>query len=122
MTGPVFPLFSLPIESEEDVVLARQRARQTAAALSFDGQDQIRIATAVSEIARNAYSYAGGGRIEFRVEGSQAPQLLTITIRDRGAGIKNLDEIMSGRYRSTTGMGLGIIGAQRLVDRVDIET
>ncbi|MFL6246416.1 MAG: ATP-binding protein [Thermoanaerobaculia bacterium] len=122
MNGPVLPLFSLPIESEEDVVLARQRARQTAAALSFDGQDQIRLATAVSEIARNAYSYAGGGRIEFRVEGSQAPQLLTITIHDRGPGIGNLEEILAGRYRSTTGMGLGIIGAQRLVDRVDIET
>lgn len=122
MTNPVFPLFSLPIESEEDVVLARQRARQTAAALSFDGQDQIRLATAVSEIARNAYSYAGGGRIEFRVEGNHAPQLLTITIHDRGPGIKNLEEILAGRYRSQTGMGLGIIGAQRLVDRVDIES
>jgi signal transduction histidine kinase/CheY-like chemotaxis protein len=118
----VYPLFSLPIESEEDVVLARQRARQVASALLFEGQDQIRIATAVSEIARNAYSYAGGGRIEFRVEGSSAPQLLTITVRDRGPGIGNLEEILAGRYRSKTGMGLGVIGAQRLVDRVDIET
>jgi signal transduction histidine kinase/CheY-like chemotaxis protein len=122
MTSPIYPLFSLPIEIEEDVVLARQRARQVASALSFDSQDQIRLATAVSEIARNAYSYGGGGRIEFRVEGNQAPQLLTITIRDRGPGIKNLEEILAGRYRSTTGMGLGIIGAQRLVDRVDVQT
>lgn len=122
MTDPIYPLFSLPIQSEEDVVLARQRARQTAAALLFDGQDQIRIATAVSEIARNAYTYAGGGRIEFRVEGNLPPQLLTIAIRDRGPGISNLDEILSGRYRSKTGMGLGLIGAQRLVDRVHVET
>ncbi|HEU4887471.1 MAG TPA: ATP-binding protein [Thermoanaerobaculia bacterium] len=122
MTSPIYPLFTLPIESEEDVVLARQRARQTAAALAFDGQDQIRIATAVSEIARNAYSYGGGGRIEFRVEGSRAPQLLTITIRDRGPGIKNLEEILSGRYKSSTGMGLGLIGAKRLVDRVHVDT
>ena len=122
MNSPVYPLFSIPIDSEEDVVLARQRARQVSAALSFDQQDQIRIATAVSEIARNAYSYGGGGRIEFRVEGLRAPQLLTINVRDRGPGIKNLDEILAGRYRSKTGMGLGVIGAQRLVDRVDIET
>jgi signal transduction histidine kinase/CheY-like chemotaxis protein len=120
--GPIYPLFSLPIESEEDVVLARQRAREVAGALAFDTQDQIRIATAVSEIARNGYSYAGGGRIEFRVEGSSAPQLLTIAVRDRGPGIANLEEILSGRYKSKTGMGLGIIGAKRLLDRVDIET
>ena len=117
-----YPLFSVPIQSEEDVVLARQRARQAAAALSFESQDQIRIATAVSEIARNAFAYARGGIIDFRVEGNTAPQLLLIVVRDRGPGIRNLDEILSGRYRSKTGMGLGIIGAQRLLDRVDIDT
>jgi len=116
------PLFSVPVESEEDVVLARQRARQVAALLSFDSQDQIRIATAVSEIARNAYSYAGGGVIDFRVDGNSAPQLLQIVVRDRGPGIRNLDEILSGRYQSKTGMGLGILGAQRLLDRVDIDS
>ena len=82
-----FPLFSIPVESEEDVVLARQRARQVASALSFDSQDQIRIATAVSEIARNAYSYAGGGIIDFRIDGATAPQLLQIVVRDRGPGM-----------------------------------
>jgi len=117
-----YTLFSIPIESEEDVVLGRQRARQVAAALSFDSQDQIRIATAVSEIARNAFSYAGGGIIDFRVDGNSAPQLLMIVVRDRGPGIANLDEILSGRYHSKTGMGLGIIGAQRLLDRVDIDS
>jgi len=122
MSPSSYPLFSLAIAAEEDVVLARHRARRVAEALGFDGQDQIRIATAVSEIARNAYAYAGGGRVDFAVEGNVAPQLLTITVRDRGAGIANLDEIMSGRYRSKTGMGIGIIGARRLLDRVDIES
>ena len=117
-----YPLFSVPIESEEDVVLARQRARHVAAALTFESQDQIRIATAVSEIARNAFSYAAGGIIDFRVEGNSTPQLLLIVVRDRGPGISNLDEILGGQYRSTTGMGLGIVGAQRLLDRVDIES
>ncbi len=117
-----YSLFSIPIESEEDVVVARQRARQLAAALSLESQDQIRVATAVSEIARNAFSYAGGGIIEFRLEGNSAPQLLMILVRDRGPGIANLDEILGGRYRSKTGMGLGIVGAHRLLDRVDIES
>jgi len=117
-----YPLFSIPIESEEDVVLARQRAREVSGELGFETQDQIRIATAVSEIARNAYSYAGGGKVEFHLEGKTPPQLLSIVVRDRGKGIRNLDEIMSGRYRSTTGMGIGITGSRRLVDRLEVET
>ena len=58
-----WPLFSVRIEREDDVVAARQRARSIAEKLGFTLQDQTRIATAVSEIARNAYSYAGGGRV-----------------------------------------------------------
>jgi signal transduction histidine kinase/CheY-like chemotaxis protein len=122
MNPSVYPLFSLAIGAEEDVVLARHRARRVSEVLGFDGQDQIRIATAVSEIARNAYAYAGGGRVDFAVEGNVAPQLLTITVRDRGPGIANLDEILGGRYRSKTGMGVGLLGARRLLDRVDIES
>ena len=80
-------LFSVTIASERDVVLARQRARHIAAALGFDNQDQTRISTAVSEFARNAFAYAGRGTVEFAVEGSTAPQLLLISVRDRGPGI-----------------------------------
>jgi signal transduction histidine kinase/CheY-like chemotaxis protein len=115
-------LFAIPIQSEEDVVVARQRAREVSAELGLDSQDQIRMATAVSEIARNAYSYAGGGKIEFQVEGTTAPQLLSVVVSDRGPGIGNLDEILAGRYRSKTGMGIGIMGSRRLIDRVEIDT
>ena len=55
------PLLTLEVRLEHDVVLARQRARQVAGLLGFDAQDQTRVATAVSEIARNAFQYAGGG-------------------------------------------------------------
>ena len=97
---------------------ARARSR---ALLGFDGQDQTRIATAVSEIARNAFSYAR--RRQGRVRASRArraPQVLR-DARDAtaGPGIADLDAILDGRYRSTTGMGLGIIGARRLMDRFD---
>ena len=61
-------ILRMDIRYEHDVVLARQRARQVAVALKFDAQDQTRIATAVSEIARNAFQYAGGGLAEFRLE------------------------------------------------------
>jgi len=114
-------LVSIDIRLENDVVLARQKARNIAAALKFDSQDQTRIATAVSEIARNTYQYGGGGRIDFQITGDPEPMLL-IMLRDKGRGISNLDEILGGKYVSQTGMGLGIIGAQRLMDQFKVET
>jgi signal transduction histidine kinase/CheY-like chemotaxis protein len=109
-------ILSVAIKYEHDIVAARQRARQIAGLLGFDSQDQTRIATAVSEIARNAFTYAGGGRVEFRVEGRTAPQLFTAKILDHGPGIADLSRILSGCYTSATGMGVGIIGARRLMD------
>jgi signal transduction histidine kinase/CheY-like chemotaxis protein len=116
------PILSLPIRREPDVVTARQRARQVAQLLGFDPQDQTRIATAVSEIARNAFIYAGGGLVEFLVEGQAAPQILVVNVIDRGPGIADLRRILDGEYESRTGMGLGIVGARRLVDRFEIES
>jgi signal transduction histidine kinase/CheY-like chemotaxis protein len=115
-------LLSLFLHDEQDVVFARQRARQVAALLTLDPIEQARLATAVSEIARNAFIYAGGGRVSFEVEGSKPPQLLTIRVTDSGPGISNLDEIMSGLYQSKTGLGLGVIGARRLVDVFEIDS
>ncbi|OLB97883.1 MAG: histidine kinase [Candidatus Rokubacteria bacterium 13_1_40CM_68_15] len=109
-------ILSLAIKYEHDVVAARQRARQIAWLLGFESQDQTRIATAVSEIARNAFTYAGGGRVEFAVEGRTAPQLFTVNIIDHGPGIAELPRILGGQYTSPTGMGIGILGARRLMD------
>ena len=114
------PLISLFVRHEQDVVAARQRARQIAARLGFESQDQTRIATAVSEIARNAFMYGGGGKVEIAVEGRYAPQLLVMRVSDRGPGIRDLDAVLSGRYRSSTGMGLGMVGARRLVDHFEV--
>src|SRR5262249_52779177 len=73
-------------------------------------------------IARNAFQYAGGGRVEFTIEGQTPPQVFVITISDRGPGIPQLERILNGEYSSRTGMGLGIIGARRLMDRFEIES
>jgi signal transduction histidine kinase/DNA-binding response OmpR family regulator len=116
------PLLTIPIEREHDVVTVRQRAREVAATLGFDAQDQTRVATAISELARNAFMYARGGEVEFRVEGQRPPQLLAIRVSDRGPGIADVDSILAGRYRSGTGMGLGLAGARRLVDRFEISS
>jgi signal transduction histidine kinase/CheY-like chemotaxis protein len=117
-----YAITSVLIQHEPDVVAGRQRTRQIASALGFDSQDQTRLATAVSELARNVYSYAGGGKIEFMIEGQTTPQVMLIRVSDKGPGIANLEAILEGRYRSSTGMGLGIIGARRLVDQCDIQT
>ncbi len=116
------PILSVAIQYEQDTVAARQRSRQIARLLGFDNQDQTRIATAVSEITRNAFRYAGGGKVEFIVEGATSPQLLIVRVSDRGPGIPNLEHILEGRYTSQTGMGLGILGARRLVDQFDIHS
>src|ERR1700678_2525942 len=109
-------ILTLAIGSERDTVAARQRARQIARLLGFDSQDQTRISTSVSEIARNAFNYAGGGKVEFQLEGQTKPQLFIIKISDTGPGIRELDVILEGRYQSQTGMGLGIVGTRRLMD------
>jgi signal transduction histidine kinase/CheY-like chemotaxis protein len=113
---------SVAVRHEQDVVLARQRARQIAGLLGFDKQDQTRVATAVSEIARNAFRYAGGGNVDFSLDEGTAPGLLEIRVADRGPGITDLERILEGRYSSPTGMGIGLTGARRLMDHFTIET
>ena len=113
-------IVAVEIARESDVVAARQRARVLAECLGFEVQDQTRIATAVSEIARNAFVYAHGGRVEFFVEGQTTPQVLLVRVTDRGPGIRDLAAILGGRYRSPSGMGVGIIGSRRLMDAFDI--
>lgn len=117
-----FPILTIAIREEADTVTTRQRCRQVARLLGFDSQDQTRVATAVSEIARNAFRYGGGGKVELSVEGSTSPQLLIIRVSDTGRGIADLQRILDGRYTSATGMGLGILGASRLMDQFDIHS
>jgi signal transduction histidine kinase/CheY-like chemotaxis protein len=115
-------ILTYALNVQSDVVGARQRARQISALLGFDGREQTRIATSVSEIARNAFRYAGGGKVEFEVEGETAPQLFTIRVSDEGPGIEHLDEVLEGTYQSSTGMGIGLIGSKRLMDRWEIHS
>ncbi len=81
------------------------------------------MATAVSELARNAYEYAGGGQVKFRiVRDADGLSVFSVRVRDQGLGIADVDAILEGRYVSRTGMGLGILGARRLSDRFHLET
>jgi signal transduction histidine kinase/DNA-binding response OmpR family regulator len=115
------PIIHLALLTERDVVHTRQRAREVAAELGLDNQDQIRMATATSEIARNAFRYARNGKVTFSLQ-LDPPQRLEVTVSDAGPGISNLDQILGGRYRSATGLGMGIIGTRRLMDEFQIDT
>src|ERR1051326_2755693 len=108
---------TVQVHFEQDVVLTRQRARQIAALLGFDPPDQTRIATAVSEIARNAFQYARGGMAEFWVEDA-VPPLFVIQIRDQGPGLgERVLAILDRGEPGDTDLGPGITGARRLMDQ-----
>ena len=113
---------AISLQFEYDLVAARRSARQIAGLLGFGEQDQTRIATVASEIARNAFRYAGGGRIELGVDTSNGDPFLVMRVSDRGPGIRNVADVLSGRYESTSGMGIGLAGARRLMDELRVET
>ncbi|MCU0540559.1 MAG: ATP-binding protein [Oscillatoriaceae cyanobacterium Prado104] len=116
-----YPILTAEVRFEQDIVQVRQRARQIASLLGFEAREQTRIATAVSEIARNAFKYAGGGKVEFIVEGQSSQTFLT-RISDSGPGIADLPEVLSPNFRSQTGAGMGLKAAKRLMDEVRIDS
>lgn len=121
MTNDV-SILKIAIAEEGHVVDTRQRTRQIARALGFDNQDQVRLATATSELARNAYQYAGGGRASFSINLVSRPQIFFIEVADQGKGIEFLEEIERGEYVSKTGMGIGLLGARKLTDHFELNS
>src|SRR3954451_23696522 len=91
-------LLTLVIRHDQDVVTARQRAGDIATLLGFEPGEQTRIATAVSELARNGFRYAGAGQVEFHIDQHAQPQTLRITVADRGKGIPHLERVLNGSY------------------------
>jgi signal transduction histidine kinase/CheY-like chemotaxis protein len=115
-------ILTLVVRYEPDIVIARQRTRQIAGLLGFDAQDQTRLSTAVSEITRNAFNYAGGGKVEYLLEDTPKGQTFLIRVIDQGPGIPDVEAVLEGRFQSEKGMGLGIAGARRLMDQFHIES
>lgn len=115
---------TIHIREETDVVTCRQSAKRIAGWLELSQLEQIRFATAVSELARNVYQYAGEGAFHFDLTENATGQLagLSFEATDHGPGIAAIDQILNGSYVSPTGMGVGLRGAQRLMDDFDIRT
>lgn len=101
-------ILHIGIANEQDVVLVRQRARQLSSLLGFSQQDQVRIATAVSEVARGACQVSLGGRAAFGIADCGRGQCLQVTI---GAG-----NVTSGALPDDA-----IVTAHRLMDDCTVE-
>lgn len=110
----------IPIRGESDMNHARMLARETCKLVALRGYQAQKVVTAVSELARNIARYAGAGQIRFRVDTNA--EYVIVVAEDDGPGISNLDEILSGNYRSRTGLGRGLLGSRDLADHFDIHT
>ncbi len=118
---PAVTRAEIEIIEERHIVDARTRARVMATSLGFSRTEQVKIATAVSELARNIYHYAGPGKIILEVV-SEPRAGLRIEAIDKGPGIADLDRILAGRFRSRTGLGLGLRGCKNLLDEFAVDT
>ncbi len=113
----------IAIESDADVVTARQRARALAVGVDMPSTDQTLLATAISEIARNITAYAVRGEVLIDVVRDQNGRRgVRVIARDDGPGIENLERALTDGYTTGGGLGLGLPGARRLVDEFDIQT
>jgi serine/threonine-protein kinase RsbT len=115
----------IAIESDADVVTARQRARALAIGLDMPSTDQTLLATAISEIARNITTYAVCGRGEVLIDivrDARGRKGVRVIARDAGPGIDDLERALADGYTTGGGLGLGLPGARRLVDEFDIDT
>jgi serine/threonine-protein kinase RsbT len=110
------------IRSDLDIVIARTLARDTAKSLGFGPIDQARIATAVSELARNIYLYAGTGSVTVREVEKGAHKGIEIVCDDQGPGIPDVELSLQDGYSTSRGMGMGLPGAKRLMDEFSIAT
>lgn len=114
----------IPIATDFDVVTARQRGREMAAAGGFSGTDQTLIATAISEVARNIVSYAGAGEIALSaiVDEGRGRRGILVIARDEGPGIADIALAMRDGYSTAKSLGLGLPGAKRLMDEFEVKS
>ena len=113
----------IAIESDADVVTARQRARALAVGLDMPSTDQTLLATAISEVARNITAYAVRGEVLLElVRDGEGRRGIRVVARDEGPGIADLERALTDGYTTGGGLGLGLPGARRLVDDFEIET
>lgn len=111
----------VPVLSEADIVTARDAGKQMCLELGFTEVAYIKVATAISELARNIVKFAGQGSITLRV--LRSPKRgIEIVATDQGPGIADVEAVLSPKYRSRTGMGVGLRGTRRLMDHFEVKS
>lgn len=110
------------IAGDADVVTARSRAKDLAVALGFSRTDQTVVAAAVSEIARNIVAYAGRGEVSLSARRVDGRWGLVVVARDEGPGIPDLEQALTDGYSTAGSLGVGLPGARRLMDSLEIES
>lgn len=110
------------IHCDLDIVIARSAARDVARQYGFGMIDQARIATAVSELARNIFLYAGSGTVTVHRVEQFGRTGIEIVCEDQGPGIANLEQALQDGYSSSRGMGMGLPGTRRLMDEFTIRS
>jgi serine/threonine-protein kinase RsbT len=110
------------IDNPDDIVAARKAGHQLALDLGFSLTDVTMIATAISEIARNITSYAGRGAVRVAVQDREGRKALVVRAEDQGPGIADIERALEDGYSTGRGLGLGLPGARRLMDRLVVES
>jgi serine/threonine-protein kinase RsbT len=110
------------IKNPDDIVEARKAGHQLALDLGFSLTDVTMIATAISEIARNITSYAGRGAVQVAVAEREGRKALVVRAEDDGPGIADIERAMEDGYTTGRGLGMGLPGARRLMDRLIVES
>jgi len=113
---------SVAINSNADIVEARQKGRALAVELGFDGSDLTLIAAAISEIARNIVDHAKTGQIILNAASQGSKRGICIIAKDQGPGIKDVAKAMQYGYSTRKGLGVGLPGAKWLMDEFEIDT
>jgi serine/threonine-protein kinase RsbT len=106
----------------EDVIRARLAARDLVRAAGLGLMDQTRLATAVSELGRNALRYAVGGECEFTDLSDARLVRLQVQVRDTGPGIADIPQAMEDGFSTGASLGVGLPGTRRLVDHFEIRS
>lgn len=110
------------IQTQSDVVLARQLVRTRAVAIGMGLVDQTKLVTAASELARNTLIYGKGGTMSLSVAANGLRKGIQLIFEDHGPGIPDIQKALEDGYTTGGGMGLGLGGAKRLVHEFSIES
>jgi serine/threonine-protein kinase RsbT len=112
----------VPLRLPEDIVRARQTGRDIARGFGFGMADQTRLATAISEITRNAIHYGGGGQCEIIARRLDRSREITVTVCDQGPGIPDVERAMTPGFSTGNSLGMGLSGTKQLVDTLNVQS